>query len=413
MRISKKEHRYMEKKNLEKKILALLFVAVIAYGMLGGASYKAVGELYCYLSGDLAADEAGEDETENLITSISEVDSQYVDSMTWKQDLINLNGLMAKKLNIRGYYSDMGMYITEDNYIVSLSAQTSTDYEYEQVLSLKEYLDDKGINLVYVNIPTKYTDDDLFSREFGVESYSNRNTDLFLERISAAGVNTIDLRDDLESDGKNIYEMFYHTDHHWTTRSGLWAAGKIARGLNQYCGYSIDLSIYDESNYEMTEWKECWLGEQGRKIGLSYVGLDDFTEIKPKFETSFIFQKEDKETKGSFDDYINEKYYDVSKDVYLAKSWHYSYALKPSVCNELVQEGKILFLGDSNSHVLNPFLSLGVSQIDSVILRGYKGSIREKIEAGDYDTVIIGYVQFMIGAHDKEKSANYRMFNLE
>lgn len=403
----------MEKKCFGKKILMLLFAAVMVYGMLSGDPYRAVGELYCYLGGDLTVDEADEEEMESPVASVSEVESQYVDSMTWKQNLINLNGLMAKKLNIRGYYSDMGMYVTEDNYIVSLSAQTSTDYEYEQVLALKEYLDNKGINLVYVNIPTKYTDDDLFSREFGVESYSNRNADLFLERIAAAGVNTIDLRDDLEADGKNIYEMFYHTDHHWTTRTGLWAAGKIARGLNQYCGYSIDLSIYDESNYEMKEWKECWLGEQGRKIGLSYVGLDDFTEIRPKFETSFIFQKEDEQTRGSFDDYINEKYYDVSKDVYLAKSWHYSYALKPSVCNELVQDGKILFLGDSNSHVLNPFLSLGVSQIDSVILRGYKGSIREKIEAGDYDTVIIGYVQFMIGAHDKENFANYRMFNLE
>ena len=75
--------------------------------------------------------------------------------------------------------------------------------------------------------------------------------------------------------------------------------------------------------------------------------------------------------------------------------------------------GKVLFLGDSNSQVLIPFLALGVSELDSVVLRGYKGSIRDLIDSEDYDTVIVGYVQFMIGAHDKPTSANYPMFDLE
>ena len=60
-----------------------------------------------------------------------------------------------------------------------------------------------------------------------------------------------------------------------------------------------------------------------------------------------------------------------------------------------------------------PFLSLGISDIKVVVLRGMTGSIREEIEKGDYDTVIIAYAQFMIGAHDNPSSANYRMFTLE
>lgn len=39
--------------------------------------------------------------------------------------------------------------------------------------------------------------------------------------------------------------------------------------------------------------------------------------------------------------------------------------------------------------------------------------IRHYSEGEDYDTVIIAYAQFMIGAHDNEGSANYRMFRLE
>lgn len=405
----------MTQNNFGKKVLALFFVAVMVFGLITSNAYTALGNIGRYVFGGtilFSRTEDGEEEKQDTAASVSDIGTQFVDSLDSKQDLINLNGAMAKMLDIRGLYSSMGMYVADGDYIVSVSDETSTDYEYEQMVSFKEYLDDKGIDLMYVNIPTKYTDDSLFSREFGIESYSNRNADKFLERISEAGIHTLDLRDELEADGMNIYDMFYRTDHHWTTRTGLWATQKIAEGLNEYCGYSIDTSIYDESNYSMTEWKQCWLGEQGRKIGKSYVGLDDFTVIKPEFETSFTFKKNGKETQGTFDDFVNEKIYNTERDVYKNKSWHYSY-LRTDSANNNVDYGKVLFLGDSNSQVLIPFLALGVSELDSVVLRGYKGSIRDLIDSEDYDTVIVGYVQFMIGAHDKPTSANYPMFDLE
>lgn len=70
-------------------------------------------------------------------------------------------------------------------------------------------------------------------------------------------------------DGLDIYDMFYRTDHHWTTRSGLWATGVLAKTLNEKCGYQIDCSRYNESNYSFTEYKDAWLGEQGRVIAES------------------------------------------------------------------------------------------------------------------------------------------------
>ena len=64
-----------------------------------------------------------------------------------KETLINLNGSMAKKLGIQGYYNSMGMYVTDDNYIVYSSPETSTDYEYKEVLAFREYLEEKGLIL--------------------------------------------------------------------------------------------------------------------------------------------------------------------------------------------------------------------------------------------------------------------------
>lgn len=327
---------------------------------------------------------------------------------------INLNGFMAKLLNMQGYYSSMNMYITDDKYIVSAYAQTTTDYEYGQLVALKNFLDERGINLLYVNEPVKYLDDSFIVNEFGTESYSNQNADLLLQRISNAGINVIDLREKLQEDGLNIYDMFYRTDHHWTTASGLWAAREIAEGLNEYCGYSIDTNIYSEANYTFREWEHCWLGEQGRKVGETYVGLDNYTEIVPNFLTNYTFKIDGEFVNGTFEDFIDEGRYNTDINVYETGSWHYSYSQIDCINNN-VDYGKVLLLGDSYAQVTEPFISLGVSEIDYLILRyeDSDSSLRQYIERNDYDTVIICYSQSMIGAHDDITSANYRMFAFE
>ena len=95
-------------------------------------------------------------------------------------------------------------------------------------------------------------------------------------------------------------------------------------------------------------------------------------------------------------------------------SWHYSYSLINCINND-VEHGKLLMLVDSYDHVTEPFLSLGVREIDTLVLREFDDSfsLRDYIIENGYDTVIICYAQFMLGAHDSPSSANYRMFTFE
>ncbi len=384
-----------------KRILASVFILAIGLFAIKSNAWLNMEKLMAYIAQNV------DDET----ITLGGIESEYVDSMWEKQTFINVNGLMANTLNMQGYYSDMGMYVTDENYIVSAYAETSTDYEYEQIVSFKEYLDSIGVNLVYVNAPTKYVDDAWFSEQFGKSTYTNKNADLFLQRIENAGISVIDLRDEMENDGLNVSEQFFRTDHHWTPECGLWATQIIAEGLNDYCDYNIDTSIYDKSNFTFTEYKECWLGEQGRKVAATYVGLDDYTVVRPNFETSYLFKTTEGLVEGTFDDFIDESVYNLENDVYENKSWHYSYAQRNCINNN-VDYGKVLLLGDSYSQVVEPYLSLGVSEIDSLILRqhGDGFDLRTHIKNCGYDTIVICYAQFMIGAHDNPESANYRMF---
>lgn len=396
----------VEKNSITKRIFSMLFTLVLVIGFIRSNSYSKIQRVFDYLGQDKKVEES---------FTVDDIDNEFVSTLYMKKDLINLNGLMARKLGMQGFYSDMGMYVTDDNYIVSASPNTSTDYEYNETVAFRDFLESNGINFLYVNEPTKYVDDKLFYDEFGIETYSNRNMDLFLYRIRDAGVNALDIRDNIASENIKVNDLFYKTDHHWTAPAGLWATVIMAQTLNDSFGYDIDLSIFDDKNFDKTEWKECWLGEQGRKVAESYVGLDDYIEVKPNFETSYTFINDDGTTwNGTFDDFINESVYNTDNDVYENSSWHYSYN-RINCINNNVADGKILILGDSYDHVTQPFLSLGVHEVDSLILRAYDDSfsLREYILENGYDTVIVAYAQFMVGAHDIEGSANYRMFTFE
>ena len=91
--------------------------------------------------------------------------------------------------------------------------------------------------------------------------------------------------------------------------------------------------------------------------------------------------------------------------------YHYNY--HAGSCENLnAKNGKILFLGDSFDMITEPFLSLYIHQIDFCVLRDhYIEDIDNYIKQNNYDTVIICYAPFMIGAHDNRDSANYKMFS--
>ncbi len=346
--------------------------------------------------------------------SIATISSEFNENIFGYSQWINLTGLIEKKFGMNALYNNENIYVDEERYIVSKSDETSTDYEYEQVLKLKNFLDDEGINLLYVNAPTKYLDDSFFSETYGVETFSNQNADRFMKRISDAGVNTVDLRQNTTED---IHEMFYRTDHHWTTRSCLWAASEIAENLKQKFNYPIQTELYDPSNYSVMTMENSWLGEQGNKLSETYIGLDDYSIIKPKFDTDISYFVDDEtEFDGSFDVLVSDEYYS-EEDIYNAPSYHYSYMgagyNNACIINNNVEDGNILVIGDSYGVPVVPFLSLGVSKINFLVLRNCDVDLKEYIRSGNFDTVIILYAEFMIGAHDDVNSANYKMFEFE
>lgn len=351
----------------------------------------------------------------DLVNTASAVASN---NLPYALDQISLNGYALKLSGTRSYYNNTyGINISTDGYIVGKYAATSTDYEVQQLVALKKFLDERGIQLLYVNEPIKYINDSYYSAQFGGASYSNHNADLLLSRISDAGIDFLDLRDCIIEDNLDPLSLFYKTDHHWTVPAAKWAACKIAQKLNNHFGYNIDLSVYDNANFRTTEYPKSWLGEQGKLISQGYLGLDDYSMIEPLYPTeySILSPSQAITSKGSFDIFINKAQYKIPENYYTDFSWHYSYTpyTNSTIYNHYANYGNVLVLGDSYETPMIPFLSLGIQKVKTIILRSFHGNLQEYIEAGNYDTIIVAYAQFMIGAHDDETNVNYKMFDFD
>ncbi len=407
---------------MRNKIIAIIFFGVILLTAVEQKFYLQFSEIIQgVISSQVTIPNEGEtraDTSDSIMSmTMNGIDDTVLDSLPYKTNLVKINGTFLKKTGVRSFYNNtIGMNITTTGYSVGKYDETSTDYEVAEMISFKEYLDGKGIQLLYVSEPAKYISDDYYRSQFGGESYIKRNTDKFLSRIEEAGISYLDLREDIISEGLDSMEMFYKTDHHWTVPASEWAALKIANRLNEDYNYSIDLALYDKEQFNVQEYNNCWLGEQGKKVSDSYIGLDDYVMMEPSYDTSFSIIEDDGNisNEGAFDIFIKKEVYDEAEsvDYYDSPSWHYSYDAyrNNTIQNNNVDYGNVLLIGDSYESSMAPFLALGLNRLKVIVPRSMDGSVRDVIESGEYDTVIIAYAQFMIGAHDNESSANYRMF---
>lgn len=389
----------MKIKNLDKYILTVIFALwiMVVFFMSGTFGYV-IGMAKMLLH------------SEDSSVQMQAFETSYSAGVFGRDTLLDFNGFVAKLIGNRSFYGDRGVLVTSDGYIVNTYDYTSCDYEVEQTIKFKSELDKLGVKLLYVNEPIRYIDDDEMLKEFGKMSYSNSNMDRFLERIGQAGVEYLDIRECIKRDGINPKEMFYRTDHHWTNEGALYCVRKTAQALNEKFSCNIDLNLYDDENFIRKEYPDSWLGDQGKLVSKAYVGLEDYTLLLPKYDTSYTFKGFDKEE--TFEGFINYEILNAKGSVYDNYSQYYSYNMRNCVNNN-INGPKVLLLGDSYQQVGQPLLSLGISNMDLVSLRdtpvGF--DLMEIVKIGEYDIVLIAYAQMDLGAHDQPGSINYNMYS--
>lgn len=326
------------------------------------------------------------------------VETDYINGFVGKNGYITGNGAIQRIIGARIVNE---RYMLENGHLSYIIAEYDMEGIAQNTVAFRDALQTLDIPFAYVNTPFKIHRTDKQLPE-GIEDHSNENADRFLACLEKEDVTVLDLRDIMEAESLNHYDMFYKTDHHWTAEAGLWAAGNISGFLaEQDSDFGADRNLWDPARYEYSLYEDVFLGSSGRRVGPLYIGKDDFTLITPKFDTQFTFVDSNAGIcrKGSFSDvflfmenlYAEDAFLSNTYQVYCGANRGKMEITNHSIGEDSAADKKLLVIRDSYSDVLIPFLSLGYSQIHAVDLRSFDGNLMEYVQTFDPDMVLVVY----------------------
>ena len=313
---------------------------------------------------------------------IIELQEKYKSAIKW--DLIRLE--------------DGGTPVNIGNGMISeIKNKKDNSARAQKLIEFNNYLEEKGINLLYVQAPSK-TDNVATGGTLNIKKdYIKENTDNFLEKLTKERVDILDLRQEIIKENLKSEEIFFKTDHHWKPKTGIWATKKVANKLNELYNFNINTDMYNITNYEIRTIPKIALGSEGKRATLAKVELEDFDIILPKFKNNLNVEIPSKNIckEGSISDTaidwtrIKREYYNT--EVYAA----YGYGNPPliKVKKDLANDSdkNILIIKDSFANVVWPYLSLAMNNTYVLDLRYYGESLKQFIAENKIDAVIMLY----------------------
>lgn len=335
--------------------------------------------------------------TEGIETSLTE-------SFWLKEKYIDLYGLVECLLG-RSYIRDVNpsLVVVKDNHEQLQFLTFSADYteEVEKIDKLNKILEKSNTPLLYVQTPLKIIEG-FTQLPSSVQDWSTENTDKLLQSLEDKGVDYLDLRQSIIEDGLNLEELFYKTDHHWTTRTAFWAMEQVVEKLENEYGMVLDIekNYTDINKYKATEYPNSFLGSQGRRVGRFYAGVDDYTLLTPLFDTNYNVEihKSDSVTtyEGDFEEtIIKANLLDENESVYTNRYAAYFGGDYPEVRIENRNKAaghKVLIIKDSFALPFSAFLSTMFAETRLLDLRYYDADKLESyIEEYNPDVVLFVY----------------------
>lgn len=317
----------------------------------------------------------------------SKLEADLLANFEGKLGLVDYNGLMSRvigqtelnnviKLN-NGYLCDPMDEIPE-GYV---------DWQVESIVGLRDYLSSQGCQLLFTMAPSTI---DKYNPQLpaGIEDYGNYDLDMIAAKMSAGGINVLDIREAIHDEGLNQYDLMYRTDHHWNTEGGFFAYTKIAEWIRENTGCEIDEKLLDIDNYEITKYKNWFLGSRGQRTGRLFAGVDDFDLIIPKFETEIYNQY----GAGTFEEKMINM--EPLSEKNMESEYIYEHVLNRCLGHfwnvNAPNTIRVAVVTDSFGDAVNSYMAL--SFLEFFYVDAYNNSgLKEIVESNDIDVVVLIY----------------------
>lgn len=328
-------------------------------------------------------------------------DAESVDSIVYP--FVNLNGGFQGLMQRDYLYDadpDNDTIRKSSGYIISRPSGYDEEDVKTSAQKLKESSDRLAamdIPLIYIQAPSKMSNSPDEAMP-GISNYTYGKNAVFREAATELGIDYVDSNTWLTGSDAD----FYRTDHHWTTDACFDVAAGICDYLDEHYGIKAAEGSLDRDSYEFRTHKRAFLGAEGRRTGIWYTGLDDFTEILPAFETDFAITVSDKDGKitersGSFEEAVMDMTKDVEhysfEDSAYYEYWGGDYGRVHVVNKKAPDAPKVLVFKDSYGIPVTAFLANAFSEMDIIDTRYYSDdkSIGEVIAEEQPDAVLYIY----------------------
>lgn len=307
----------------------------------------------------------------------SEFETFFADRFPQRNTWVGLNAYTALA---EGNNGASGVYNCKNGYLINKPVSTENNLD-KNIGAVADFAKSIDTPTTVMLVPsTGYIVDDVLPT-----FHDKYNDDEDISKISSTlskdKIGFVDLREPFKSEYKNGSQLYYKTDHHWTTKGAY-------TGYQELCKV-LGITPIDDSTLKKDSYPDFY-GTTYSSSGF-WLTPSDNIEIwnNPKNSDRNISVKITEganiKTSGSmyFTDHLKE---DDKYPVFIDGN----HALT-EITNTNAKNGTILLIKDSFSHSLAPFLAENYSKVVLVDLRYYKESVSDLVTAYNPEQVVVLY----------------------
>ena len=307
----------------------------------------------------------------------SEFETFFADQFPQRNTWVGLNAYTALA---EGNNGASGVYNCKNGYLINKPVSTDNNLD-KNVGAVVDFAKSIDAPTTVMLVPsTGYIADDVLPT-FHDKYNDDEDISKISSTLSKEKIGFVDLRERFKSEYKNGSQLYYKTDHHWTTKGAY-------TGYQELCK-ALGITPIDDSTLKKDSYPDFY-GTTYSSSGF-WLTPPDNIEIwsNPKNSDKNISVKitegANVKTSGSmyFTDHLKE---DDKYPVFIDGN----HALT-EITNTNAKNGTILLIKDSFSHSLAPFLAENYSKVVLVDLRYYKESVSQLVSTYNPEQVVVLY----------------------
>lgn len=302
---------------------------------------------------------------------MEDYETYITDQFVARDFFVGVKSLGEKLL---GKKENNGVYFAKDGYLIEQFKIEDDSLPMRNALAVKKFAKTMEAEVVFALIPgsVEINRDKLFTH-LPDESQKDTISKIY-DELKAEGILCADVQGALRKHKEE--ELFYHTDHHWTSLGAYYGYSEIAE--------TFGLIPVEQDKYTETVRSDAFYGTLYSKAGAFWISPDEIVTMVEDANITVTRMEGTKEETGTL--------YDLSK---LQEKDKYAMFLGGN--HPLIKiekegtDGKMLIVRDSYSDSLAPFLTAHYGEIYLWDFRYNKENISDFIKEQEIDNVLICY----------------------